>query len=95
MHFQKRRCAPVPGSASDSSIEKKLTVCKVHKQSTKRGMQSQDRKSLRRLYISVSQLSYSPSRGDERHGEDEAWRLVCVRGSAERVVPQWNHRTDV
>ena len=41
-HFQKRRCTPVPSSARDSSIEKKLTVRKFYKQSTKRGMQSQD-----------------------------------------------------
>ena len=38
----KRRCTPVPGSARDSSIEKKLTVHEFYKQSTKRGMQSQD-----------------------------------------------------
>ena len=42
MHFQKRKCTPVPGSARDSSIEKKLTVHKFYKQLTKRGMQSQD-----------------------------------------------------
>ena len=37
------------------------------------------RKSLHRLYIRISQLSYSPSRRKERR----------VRGSAERVLLQW------
>ena len=59
MHFQERKCTPIPSSARDSSIEKELTVCKFYKQSTKRGMQSQDSPpqvvATLVLYISISQ----------------------------------------
>ena len=65
----KRRCTPVPGSARDSSIEKKLTVCTSSTSSQRREGCSHKtllRKSLHRLYISISQLQCSPSRSEER-----------------------------
>ena len=55
-HFQKRVHTPVPSSARESSIEKKLTVYKFHKQSAQRGNRTLLRKSSHCLYKSISQL---------------------------------------
>ena len=66
-------------------LKEKLTVYKFHKQSTKRGMQSQD---------SPPQV-VQPQPKQGATVKIEAWRLVCARGSAERVLLQRDHSTDV
>ena len=78
-HFQERRCTPVPSSARDISIEKKLTVCKFCKQSTKSGMQSQDSPPqvvaplVRQHQPAVAQAQPQPKRGATVR--IEAWRF--------------------
>ena len=78
------------GPARDRSIEKKFTVCKFYKQSTKREMQSQDASPQ-----VVAPLGHQPQPKQGATVKIEARCLVCVRGSAERLFLQWDHRTDV
>ena len=80
-----------------SSFEEKLAVYKVYKQSTKRGVQSQD--SPPQVVAPLAQ-QHRPAvvQAQPKQGATvkiEAWRLVCVRGSAERVLLQLDHSTDV
>ena len=80
-----------------SSIEKKLTVHKFYKQSTKRRMQSQDSPPpvVAPLVQQHQPAVVQPQPKQRATVKIEAWCLVCVRGSAERVLPQWDRSTDV
>ena len=66
VHRTALRHPVVSTSNADSSIEEKLTVCKLNKQSTKRGMQSQDSPPQVVAPLAQQHRPDSPSQSKER-----------------------------